>query len=148
MNRVAARNRARDKLRNASGVGNKIEKGINRDRFWDEARKTSKKMMAREDAEDQMKNARFYNSGEDRDDEHRSAWRGIDQTGERNLRNKKISERTGARKTNKNNAAETKAKNNAVNAMKRVDNEDGSARTDEMLQAWRAINRVGRNQKR
>ena len=148
MNSVKARKNAKEKLRNASGVGDKIEKGINRDRFWGEARKASKKIMAREEAEYQMKNARPFHAGEDRDDEHRAAWRGIDQTGEQIQRNKTIRERTGTRKTTTDNAAEEKARKNAVNAMKRVDNEDGSARTDEMLQAWNAINRVGRKQKR
>ena len=55
-----------------------IDKGINKDKFWGYARDAWKKDNAKEEAEYQMKNARVFHAGDQRDDEYRKAWEAID----------------------------------------------------------------------
>lgn len=97
----------------------------------------------------QQRNGYITENGLDREDARKSRQELNETAGKTETKNLYQYRKYGVRDYVADGAAKrTKAKNNAVNAMKRVDNEDGSARTDEMLQAWRAINRVGRNQKR
>lgn len=55
-----------------------IDKGINKDKFWGYARDAWKKDNAKEEAEYQMKNARVFHAGDQRDEEYREAYDAFD----------------------------------------------------------------------
>lgn len=77
--RQTARSNLQNNGRNKNAKEN-IDKGINKDKFWGYARDAWKKDNAKEEAEYQMKNARVFNAGDQRDDEYREAYRAFDKT--------------------------------------------------------------------
>ena len=75
--RQTARSNLQNNGRNKNAKEN-IDKGINKDKFWGYARDAWKKDNAKEEAEYQMKNARVFHAGDQRDDEYREAYDAFD----------------------------------------------------------------------
>ena len=75
--RQTARSNLQNNGRNKNAKEN-IDKGINKDKFWGYARDAWRKDNAKEEAEYQMKNARTFHAGDQRDDEYTEAYRAFD----------------------------------------------------------------------
>lgn len=97
----------------------------------------------------QQRNGYITENGLDREDAKKSR-RELNKTaGETETKNLYKNRKIGVRDFVAERAAQkTKAKQNAVNAMKRVDNEEGPARMDEMRKAWRAMRETDQKNKR